>query len=524
MKKFILKFLQTFGVNQYIYICEYTDILTSFFNRARTNQNGSFTIIFAFSAALLIGSVGSALDYARGYLLKAELTSALDAAALAVGTNASSANTAAIMQKYFKVNFPDNYLGATVSALNLNVNAAGGLVTASVSAELDYTLLSLFLDTKMSVSASTEVTLEKRGMEIALVMDNTGSMNGTKMTTMKSSAQELVDILYGDKQVVDKMWIGLVPYVATVNIGKNNSSWLTSLNQSNYSPSTWKGCIEARGTAEMSDNTPAVGGKWAPYFWADNSDNDWQCTLSKGKCSLAVTTSCGNTSNIYSGQNATTKWFINENQCAANNGTGPNLGCPSPITPLTQSRTTVTNAISAMEAWHRGGTFSNIGLSWGWRVISPKWKGLWAGVAAAQPFDYTEPLMEKVAIILTDGQNGFYDNPPAGPNGSDYTAYQRSSVNTIGNYTPTASICKSIAGSDSTAAINKQFCQTCEDMKAQGILIYTITFEVGTSNIRDIYRNCATTPAYYFDSPTTAELSGIFKTIGDSLSNLRISK
>lgn len=503
-------------------------ILRRFAKRFRRDERGSFLVIFALSAITLVGITGAALDYARGYLLQSELSSALDAAALAGGANASSPQLQQIIEKYFKVNFPTNYLGADVSAVNFNVDTANGILTASVSAELDYSLLGVVLDGTMHVAADTEITLEKRGMEIALVMDNTGSMVGAKITTMKASAMELVKILYGNKQEQDKMWISLVPYTATVNIGKGNSGWLTSLNQTSYAPTTWKGCIEARGAAEMTDDTAAVGGKWKPFYWADSventssykSDNDWRCTKVSGNCTLTNTSTCttggGSASNVYSGSNTTTKWLVNENACAQNNGTGPNLSCPPPITPLTKSRATVEAAIQAMDAWHRGGTFSNIGLSWGWRTISPKWKGLWSGVAAAQPYNYEEPLMDKVVILLTDGENNFYDHPNVGTNGSDYTAYLRLQQQGIGAGIDTQS--------EGTAAINTQTAQTCTAMKAQGIIIYTITFQVGNNAIRDVYKNCATSPAYYFDSPNTADLTNVFKAIGDSLSNLRISK
>ena len=493
-----------------------SSLIKIFSKKFRQDERGSFMIIFALTTTMLIGITGAALDYARGYLLQSELSSALDSAALAGGANASSAQVQQIIEKYFKVNFPTNYLGATVSTVNFNIDNINGKLVASVSAELDYSLLRVVLSGKMKVAADTEITLEKRGMEIALVMDNTGSMSGTKITTMKSAALELVKILYGDKQQLDKMWISLVPYTATVNIGKNNTAWLTSLNQANYAPTAWKGCIEARGAAEMTDDNPTVGGKWKPFYYADETDDDWLCTKVKGACTLTNTSPCGVAAGIFSGSNSTTKWYVNENQCAQNNGTGPNLGCPPAITPLTKSRATVETAIKDMDAWFRGGTFSNIGLSWGWRTISPKWKGLWAGVDATQPYDYDEELMDKVVIILTDGDNNFYDHPNVGTYGSDYTAYLRLQQQGIGVGIDTQA--------EGTATINSQLSQTCTAMKAKGIIIYTITFQVGSSGIRDIYKNCATTPAYYFDSPNTSDLTGIFKAIGDSLSNLRISK
>ena len=69
---------------------------------------------------------------------------------------------------------------------------------------------------------------------------------------------------------------------------------------------------------------------------------------------------------------------IDESNGAQNNGLGPNLGCGPAITPLVASKTTVHEAIDEMQPWHRGGTMANLGLAWGWRVLSPTWQGLWA--------------------------------------------------------------------------------------------------------------------------------------------------
>jgi hypothetical protein len=76
-----------------------------------------------------------------------------------------------------------------------------------------------------------------------------------------------------------------------------------------------------------------------------------------------------------------------------------------------------------MAPWHRGGTMANLGLAWGWRVLSPRWRGLWDGdLADEMPLDYDEPNMEKVVILLTDGNNEWYDWPgPDGPT-PPYTA------------------------------------------------------------------------------------------------------
>ena len=104
---------------------------------------------------------------------------------------------------------------------------------------------------------------------------------------------------------------------------------------------------------------------------------------------------------------------------------GPNLGCGTPITPLTKSRATIEAGIAAMKPWRRGGTTGNLGLAWGWRTISPSWRGLWGDPDL--PLDYGTDYIDKVVVLLTDGNNEFYDltssDNPGKP--SDFTAYGR---------------------------------------------------------------------------------------------------
>ncbi len=74
---------------------------------------------------------------------------------------------------------------------------------------------------------------------------------------------------------------------------------------------------------------------------------------------------------------------LKEDNDDQNDGTGPNLGCGPAITPLIASKTNVLAAIDEMLPWHRGGTMANLGLAWGWRVLSPSWRGLWGGATPA---------------------------------------------------------------------------------------------------------------------------------------------
>ena len=187
------------------------------------------------------------------------------------------------------------------------------------------------------------------------------------------------------------------------------------------------------------------------------------------------------------------------------------------ITPLSPNRATIEAAIDEMLPWHRGGTAGNLGLAWGWRTISPDWRGHWNNeTPPSMPFNYGEPLIDKVVVIMTDGQNQFYDWPGgngAGPGGSDYTAYGR--LDDFGYPTLDAA----------RQELDDRMANTCALMKAEGIIIYTLTFgSTPSASTQDLYRNCATAANYYFHAPTNAQLAVAFRTIGTALSNLRIAE
>ena len=55
--------------------------------------------------------------------------------------------------------------------------------------------------------------------EIALVLDNTGSMRGQKLTNLKDAATKLVDSLSSTTKDPNDLRIALVPFTMTVNVG-----------------------------------------------------------------------------------------------------------------------------------------------------------------------------------------------------------------------------------------------------------------------------------------------------------------
>ena len=124
--------------------------------------------------------------------------------------------------------------------------------------------------------------------------------------------------------------------------------------------------------------------------------------------------------------------------------------------------------------------------------------------------------------MMTDGQNNIVYNWRQEDDGN-YSAYGKPNWNRLGaadgeNITSNTNI---------RAKISEKMLDTCDLMKDEGIVIYTITFDTeGSSNqaIRDTYEDCATTPGHYFNSPGEDQLTAAFIAIGTQLSNLRLAK
>jgi hypothetical protein len=155
-------------------------------------------------------------------------------------------------------------------------------------------------------------------------------------------------------------------------------------------------------------------------------------------------------------------------------------------------------------------------MAWGWRMLSPEWRGLWGGEMNANdlPLDYHTPLMNKVVILMTDGMNSVATG--------NYTAYGFLSSNELGTTNVT----------QANAQLDTRTLAVCSSLKANGVLVYTIGF--GSTDVPDInnttsvngpmLKACASKLEYYFFAPTNAQLTAAFQKIGDSLSNLFISK
>jgi Flp pilus assembly protein TadG len=113
---------------------------------SKQKQRGAVSIIVAASIVLLIGVIGLAVDAGMGYMVKAKLDAATDAAAIAAGEAvttgsnqaAQSANAIAAANTFFAANYPAGYLGTTATLNAPSVVFNQGTITIDTSAQASF--------------------------------------------------------------------------------------------------------------------------------------------------------------------------------------------------------------------------------------------------------------------------------------------------------------------------------------------------------------------------------------------------
>jgi len=231
---------------------------------------------------------------------------------------------------------------------------------------------------------------------------------------------------------------------------------------------------------------------------------------------------------------------------------GPNDGCRTdPITALVDDQDGIIDAIEDMSA--NGTTNIQQGLTWGWRTLS-----------AGLPFDQGRPSTDRVnmkfIILLTDGNNFYSTDGDSTPNESAYGAwgYTRPDTHPLTHAVSGEPTHNRMAdgmdpsdllgtiyagqtfdltpnnGGEFTALMNVHTAQACENIKADGISIYTIVYDLNDQNTINLMEACAgpgiikgeevIAGVQFFHQAQGSSLDDTFREIASSISAIRVTK
>jgi len=183
------------------------------------NDVGAVAAAFGLLIPVVVSATGVFVDMSQAYLVQARLSSALDAAALA-GAATGSDNESVIQDKvdaFMTANYPPEKIGTNI-IVDTSIN--GDELTVTASAELNTSFMTIFGFDVLDVEATTTVQREVRGLEVVMVLDNTGSMNtNNNIDTLKTATENFIQILFESVSDPEFVKVGLVPYASSVNVG-----------------------------------------------------------------------------------------------------------------------------------------------------------------------------------------------------------------------------------------------------------------------------------------------------------------
>ena len=526
-------------------------------------RRGSLAVITAVAAIPLVAAVGLAVDYTRLSAVRGELQRGVDAAALAGGRvlvsyplNLSTVQGDARM--YFFANYRATLAGAALIKGGPSVTVPGpnyDHVTVAAAADVPMMFGRLVGLSNIRTTVSSETERYSRGMELVLALDTTNSMStGSRLTNLKAGASDLLDILFGTTNnsrgtttctattppvctTVYSLLVGVVPFVATVNVSPARGSSSATLpnivvpsavSALSWGASSWKGCVKARPFPfeETSADTTPTASPFDPYIWPASA-----ATVVWGGVTYAgpnYWTSTSTSETWINFPNSSGKAFQRANiGWQAGNQAGPNQGCGFPIMPLQPFKTIAKQHVNALAVGAKNGTTVTLGFSWSWRLLSPAWRNWWQGgtwysysgttrsstsTPTGIPRDYAT-TNDKVVVLFTDGQNEMGDGTPNTSQSCCSSAY--------GDWTTRP------IGSTPVTELNTRTVQVCNAMKARGIKIYVVLLYASPppAVLNTFNENgCASGAGYFFQSATGSDLRTVFREIGSSLSNLRLTR
>ena len=196
--------------------------------RFTKNESGNIAMIFGLSSFAILGATSAGLDYSRMTNTRAAPIAAADAAALAAA-QAPPKDAAALARQVFDANFTDTKLVAAFSAAPFK-KGKDNAFRVEATANVPMTLSKIMgVDTRPVRSVSDAILGNDEDIQIALVLDVTGSMSGAKLASLKTAASGMVNTLYDKLTQGNQIKMSVVPFAQYVNVGLSNPNqpWLS---------------------------------------------------------------------------------------------------------------------------------------------------------------------------------------------------------------------------------------------------------------------------------------------------------
>jgi Flp pilus assembly protein TadG len=541
-------------------------------DRFARDEAGSMLILALLLFTLMVMMGGLAVDLMRAEQTRVNLQQSLDRCTL----NAAALNQAQDPESVVR----DCMMKSGLSSQLANVTVTDGMNYRSVQstglADANPYFLHMLGIQNFNVVGASKAEQGQDNVEIALVLDVSGSMTGQKIANLKTAADEFVDTVFA-QDVDHRVSITIVPYNAQVNLP---AVLRDKFNATNINGVANDNCAEL--PMGVYDTTAIPLDMPLPMMaYADTAH----------------------------GTNKTTAFVSPLDTNYARPNYSASFCKPTTVNQVrlpSDDPVALKAEINALQAG--GNTSITLGMKWGVTLLDPSMRAAYADLATqgaipanmpGRPFDYNDSQSMKVVVLMTDGEHVAHDRITdgykTGPSGIFKAADGNYSVQFVTGRPAAAGsneywvphLCVSAActggsntaeawsatpwnsgvqqdwkdiwanlrlsyvawqfyaralGTDSTSRSNvysSQFAlmdatyesttsmdghlqQSCQQAKANGVIVYGIAVEAPAHGQDEIHA-CATSDAYYFDAEA-ATISTAFRTIATNITQLKLTQ
>ena len=317
---------------------------------------GNVAMMFAMAVAPTTVAIGGAVDYTRSTMIGLEIQNALDSGVLAAASLTQGRDPNDVVRAYVFAAL-EEYPQIDPNTLVVNIQSNNTLnsrqVTASAEIELPTIMLGLLGKNTLRIKREAIAIEEVRNIEIALVLDTSGSMGGSKIQALRDAAEDFIDVVLTEDSRA-RTSVSVIPYNGGVRLPSEvNTGFLQgALNVINQS-----------GCPDMGTTYPTV---------MDLPDN---------------------TLNMLEWDGLPVTGWRNNSMC-------PRQSAESMF--LSNNATALKTLVSNLPA--SGYTGLDVATGWGLRALDPSWQGDLGGDFPGRPAAYTDDETLKILVVMTDGE------------------------------------------------------------------------------------------------------------------------
>jgi Flp pilus assembly protein TadG len=325
-------------------------------------RKGNAAILFALSLIPMLGATGAAVDYSLASANRTSMQKSLDATALALAKlmPLTQAQLDSKGWEIFQANVGNLAVTLNPSDLQISTPATGKLVL-NVSGQYQPKVSQVIGINTFPVGAHAEVTWGIKKLEVALALDNTGSMGSSnKMTELKTASHNLLNTLEQSAKNPGDVKVAIVPFAVQVKVGTANvnAAWIK-----------WN---------DWENDNKNCTGSGSSRVCTPKPHSDWNgCVEDRDQSHDTLDTAPTTSSTRFPAK-----------QCSSSS--------LAEIMPLNYVWANLHARIDAMTP--TGNTNVTIGLIWAWHALTQ-------GEPLTQAAAAGTPDLSRYIILLTDGQN-----------------------------------------------------------------------------------------------------------------------